>query len=122
MACSCAASCCPAGAPGGCWPPGRRTRAGPGRTPGGSSPGGAAAGGLRARWEADGGGAGATRARFVAWMVDRRYVTEYQAALLARGFADGFYVGDYKILRRLGKGKMAGVYQAQHRLGQTVAL
>jgi serine/threonine protein kinase len=77
---------------------------------------------LLARWEADAGDARANPARFVAWMVDRRYVTEYQAGLLARGFADGFYVGEYKVLRRLGKGKMAGVYQAQHRLGQTFAL
>lgn len=61
-------------------------------------------------------------AKFASWMVANRYVTEYQATLLARGHADGFFLGDYKILDRLGKGRMAGVYKAQHPLGQVFAL
>ena len=60
--------------------------------------------------------------RFAAWMVAKRYVTEYQASLLVRGHAESFFLGDYKILERLGKGRMAGVYKAQHRLGQVVAI
>ncbi len=60
--------------------------------------------------------------KFAAWMVAHRYVTEYQATLLARGFADGFFLNEYKILDRLGKGRMAGVYKAVHRLGQVVAI
>lgn len=60
--------------------------------------------------------------RFAAWMVAHQYVTEYQATLLARGHADGFFLNDYKILDRLGKGRMAGVYRAQHPLGQIVAI
>ena len=55
-------------------------------------------------------------------MVANRYVTEYQATLLARGHADGFFLNEYKILDRLGKGRMAGVYKAQHHLGQVVAI
>ena len=51
-----------------------------------------------------------------------KYVTEYQATLLARGHADGFFLNEYKILDRLGKGRMAGVYKAQHHLGQIVAI
>src|SRR5262249_28533234 len=31
-------------------------------------------------------------------------------------------LGEYKVLERIGKGRMAGVYKAQHRLGQTVAI
>ncbi len=59
---------------------------------------------------------------FAAWMVSNRYLTDYQATLLARGHADGFFLNDYKIIDRLGKGRMAGVYKAQHQLGQIVAI
>jgi serine/threonine protein kinase len=75
-----------------------------------------------ARWQEDAKDADANLAKFAAWMVSKKYVTEYQAALLARGHADGFFLGDYKIVDRLGKGRMAGVYKAQHQLGQTVAI
>jgi serine/threonine protein kinase len=60
--------------------------------------------------------------RFAKWMVANQFVTEYQAALLARGHADNFYLGEYKVLDRIGKGRMAGVYKAVHPLGQTVAI
>src|SRR5262245_17382997 len=75
-----------------------------------------------ARWQQEAKDAAANVARFAAWMVQNRYLTEYQATLLARGHADGFLLNDYKILDRLGKGRMAGVYKAQHRLGPVVAL
>jgi serine/threonine protein kinase len=77
---------------------------------------------LFTRWERESGGHAANLARFASWMVANKYLTEYQAGLLARGHADGFFLGDYKVLDRLGKGRMAGVYRAQHRLGQVVAI
>ena len=77
---------------------------------------------LFARWERESGGHAANLARFASWMVANKYLTEYQAGLLARGHADGFFLDDYKVLDRLGKGRMAGVYRAQHRLGQVVAI
>src|SRR5207248_1230816 len=43
-------------------------------------------------------------------------------SLLARGHADGFFLNQYKILDRLGKGRMAGVYKAQHETGPIVAI
>src|SRR4051812_46925225 len=78
--------------------------------------------GMYARWQTEAKDAAGNLARFAAWMVQNRYVTEYQATLLARGHADGFFVNEYKILDRLGKGRMAGVYKAQHQLGQIVAI
>jgi tRNA A-37 threonylcarbamoyl transferase component Bud32 len=74
------------------------------------------------RWQEEAGDGAGNLARFAAWMVANKYVTEYQASLLARGHAEGFFLGDYKILERLGKGRMAGVYRAQHQSGQVVAL
>lgn len=75
-----------------------------------------------ARWQAEARDRANDPTRFASWMVANRYVTDYQATLLARGHADGFFLNDYQILDRLGKGRMAGVYRAKHRLGQTVAI
>jgi tRNA A-37 threonylcarbamoyl transferase component Bud32 len=77
---------------------------------------------MYARWQEEAGDGANNTARFASWMVAHKYVTEYQAGLLARGHADGFFLNDYKILDRLGKGRMAGVYKAQHKLGQIVAI
>jgi serine/threonine protein kinase len=77
---------------------------------------------LYARWQQEAGSEGGDLARFASWMVANKYLTEYQAQLLARGHGEGFFLNEYKILDRLGKGRMAGVYKAQHQLGQIVAI
>jgi eukaryotic-like serine/threonine-protein kinase len=59
---------------------------------------------------------------FTRWLVAKQYVTEYQATLVAKGHADDFFIHQYKILDRLGRGRMAGVYKALHQLGQVVAI
>ena len=60
--------------------------------------------------------------KFIKWMVSHQYLTEYQASLLVRGHADSFFVKQYKVLDRIGRGRMAGVYKAVHQLGQVVAI
>jgi serine/threonine protein kinase len=60
--------------------------------------------------------------RFRRWMVGHHYLTDYQASLLCKGHAGGFFIGEYKILDRLGRGRMAGVYKAVHSTGQVVAI
>ena len=75
-----------------------------------------------ARWQQEAKETATNLAKFASWMVANRYLTEYQAHLLARGHADGFFLNEYKIVDRLGKGRMAGVYKAQHLLGQIVAI
>jgi serine/threonine protein kinase len=59
---------------------------------------------------------------FGRWLVARDFLTEYQAGLVLRGKIDHFFFGPYKLLERVGKGRMAGVYKAVHELGQVVAI
>src|SRR5262245_11269144 len=74
------------------------------------------------RWQSEAGKSAGDAGQFAKWMVANQYVTEYQASLLARGYADGFFLNLYKILHRVGRGRMAGVYKAVHQLGQVVAI
>jgi serine/threonine protein kinase len=62
--------------------------------------------------------------RFRRYLVRQRLLTDYQAYMIQRGRAEGFFIGGYKILDRVGKGHMGvgGVYKALHHLGQIVAL
>jgi serine/threonine protein kinase len=76
---------------------------------------------MYARWLAeakDGGNLGL----FSKWLSSNHYVTDYQASLIVKGHADDFFLNQYKILDRLGRGRMAGVYKAIHQLGQVVAI
>src|SRR5260370_15037599 len=75
-----------------------------------------------ARWNQEAKDAAGNVAQFAKWMVANKFLTEYQASLLAPGHADGFHLNQYKILDRLGKGRMAGVYKAQHETGPIVAI
>jgi serine/threonine protein kinase len=55
-------------------------------------------------------------------LITGKHLTEYQAALLLRGHSEGFFLGPYKILDLIAKGRMAGVYKAVHQTGQIVAI
>ena len=56
------------------------------------------------RWQAEAGDRAADAAEFARWMVAHRYVTDYQATVLARGHADCFFLDQYKVLDRIGRG------------------
>jgi serine/threonine protein kinase len=77
---------------------------------------------LRQRWLRESGESAADAGKFCNWLVTTRYLTDYQAGLLSRGRVDRFFLNDYKLLERIGVGRMAGVYKAVHRLGQVVAI
>jgi serine/threonine protein kinase len=74
------------------------------------------------RWQGEAKENAGNVAEFARWMVANQYLTDYQATLLARGHADCFFLNQYKVLDRLGRGRMAGVYKAVHRLGQVIAV
>lgn len=74
------------------------------------------------RWLNDNKGQAGELEPFLKWLVSKRTITEYQASLLRRGHVESCWVQQYKILERIGKGRMAGVYKAVHRLGQVVAI
>ncbi len=77
---------------------------------------------LHGRWREETRGADEQVDQFRKFLVTRRTLTEYQAALIQRGRAENFFLDGYKILDRIGKGQMGGVYKAVHNLGQVVAL
>jgi serine/threonine protein kinase len=59
---------------------------------------------------------------FGKWLAGKQYVTKFQASLLSLQLTHGYYLDQYKILERVGRGRMAGVYRAVHEVGQTVAI
>jgi serine/threonine protein kinase len=78
--------------------------------------------GLYKKWKEERPGSDTRVDSFRRFLVAKRALTEYQAALVQRGRADGFYIAGYKILEQLSKGQMGGVYKAVHNFGQVVAL
>ena len=77
---------------------------------------------MRQRWMTEAKDIATQVPAFLKWLVGKNYLTEYQAGMLSRGHADDFFLGDYKILERIGRGRMAGVYKAVHPSGQIVAI
>lgn len=74
------------------------------------------------RWLTEGKDHISSALHYLKWMVSQKILTEYQAALISRGQVDDFFLNQYKILDRLGKGRMAGVYRAIHQSGLVVAI
>jgi serine/threonine-protein kinase len=77
---------------------------------------------LRQRWLREAGASAADAVLFAQWLTHHRQVTGYQAAVLLRRRDDPLVLGPYKVLGRIGRGRLAGVYEAVHSQGQTVAI
>ncbi|MSQ97512.1 MAG: serine/threonine protein kinase [Gemmataceae bacterium] len=77
---------------------------------------------MRQCWQADAKDSSGQAPAFIKWLITKNYITEWQAGLLSRGHIDDFFLGNYKILERIGRGRMAGVYKAVHPSGQVVAI
>ena len=77
---------------------------------------------LRQRWLREAGVKAPDTAQFGKWLVANQFVTDYQAGRLLKGHSDHYFFNDYKLLDRIGLGRMAGVYKGIHKLGQVVAI
>jgi serine/threonine protein kinase len=74
------------------------------------------------RWREEAGDRTANPRDFRRWLVKQGHLTKYQAKLLSAGHTEGFFLNQYKILDRIGRGRMAGVFKAVHPSGQVVAI
>lgn len=59
---------------------------------------------------------------FRAWLVAKQHLTQHQADLIHAGHVDNFFLGKYRILERIGRGKTSGIYRAADPAGNRVAL
>jgi serine/threonine protein kinase len=77
---------------------------------------------IHKRWKNEAQGNAGDTERFSKWLVSNGFLTDFQVGVLARGFADLLFLDDYKLIERIGQGRMAGVYKAIHKFGQVVAV
>jgi eukaryotic-like serine/threonine-protein kinase len=77
---------------------------------------------VRSRWLRSAGPAAGDVQGFARWLLATRCLTGYQVRRLLHGHTDCFFLGRYKILRRLGQGPLARVYKALGPEGHPVAL
>ncbi len=77
---------------------------------------------LHQRWLRQAGASASDHVLFVKWLAHQGYVTDYQADVLLRRREDPLVLGSYKLRGRIGRGPMAGVYEAVHPKGQAVAI
>src|ERR1043165_1989679 len=68
------------------------------------------------KWRGKAGAAFDNLNRFIAWLIAEQYVSLFQANVLRKGRADRLILGEYRVVDRIGQGRMAGVYKAAHRL------
>ena len=77
---------------------------------------------LRNRWRQQAGPNVPGLDHFTGWLVANHILTDYQVGVLSRGNGEQLFLGPYRILERIGKGRMAGVYKATHASGVIVAI
>ena len=69
---------------------------------------------LRSAWDEAGSG-GAGLEQFKQALVRKGVLTNYQIERLERGYRDGYFYGDYRVLYAVGSGTFARVFRAAHR-------
>lgn len=77
---------------------------------------------LYQRWQRQAGASANDPVLFVKWLAHHDRITDYQADVLLRRRDDPLVLGPYKLRGRIGRGPMAGVYEAVHPLGKAVAI
>lgn len=74
------------------------------------------------RWQREAGAAAGDPTSFGKWLVAQRCLTDYQAAILTGRRQERLRFGAYKVLSRIGQGRLAGIYKAATPNGQIVAI
>jgi serine/threonine protein kinase len=77
---------------------------------------------LYQRWQRQAGASANDPVLFGKWLAHHGYVTDYQADVLLRRREDPLVLGLYKLRGRIGRGPMAGVFEAIRPQGQAVAI
>src|SRR5262245_8348988 len=77
---------------------------------------------LYQRWQAEAKDRAEDGEAFRRYLVANKLVTDFQAALLARGLSEGYYIDSFKVLERVDKVREAGVYRGEDRSGRPVTL
>jgi eukaryotic-like serine/threonine-protein kinase len=77
---------------------------------------------LRQRWLHAAGASAGDYTLFAKWLAYHGHITDYQAEVLLRRRNDPLFLGPYKVLGRIGRGRLTGVYEAVHPQGQVVAI
>jgi len=77
---------------------------------------------LRGRWLRHAGVSVGDPVLFGKWLAHHNVLTDYQADVLLRRRKDPLVLGCYQLRGRIGRGPMAGVYEAVHPQGQAVAI
>lgn len=76
----------------------------------------------RQRWLRQSGVSTSDPVLFVKWLAHHRLINDYQADVLLGRRNDPLVLRGYKLRARIGRGPMAGVYEAFHPQGQAVAI
>jgi serine/threonine protein kinase len=77
---------------------------------------------LRQQWLHEAGPSGPDAYLFGKWLVARKVVTDFQAAVLLGRSTERLQLGPYTMVSRIVKRRLAGVYKAVHAQGQVVAV
>jgi serine/threonine protein kinase len=77
---------------------------------------------VRQRWQREAKGSVADAGAFARWLIARDIATGFQLGVLAAGRGDQLFLGKYKLIDRIGRGRVAGVFKAVHSLGEVVAI
>lgn len=59
---------------------------------------------------------------FNGWLVENRYLSDFQLSMVLQGHANLLVLNEYKLLDRIGRGRLTMVYKAIDRVGRLAAL
>lgn len=61
-------------------------------------------------------------AAFQRWLVEAQYLSEFQLTMVLQGHGELLVLNEYRLIARIGRGRLTTVYQAMNRVGHFAAL